>query len=86
MSDSSIRAGLLACGRAGMQTPAMFALNAHVFGTSQKQGIGLGAAVLALAGKIEHFSTPLACNILGVKPCDADTPPNPPPSDMGGTL
>ena len=75
-----------------MQTPAMFALNAHVFGTSQKQGIGLGAAVLALAGKIEapadpqHFSAPLACNILGVKPCDADTPPNPPPSDMGGTL
>lgn len=69
-----IRAGLLACGRAGMQTPAMFALNAHVFGTHERGGIGLEAAVQALVGQLDppadpqHFSAPLACNILGVRP------------------
>lgn len=65
-----IRAGLLACGRAGMQTPAMFALNAHVFGTHERDGIGLDAAVQALVGQLDpqHFSAPLACNILGVWP------------------
>jgi len=69
-----IRAGLLACGRAGMQTPAMSALNAHVFGTHERDGIGLEDAVLALVGQLDppadpqHFSAPLACNILGVRP------------------
>ena len=70
-----IRAGLWACARAGMQTPAMFALNAHVFGTHTRAGIGVDAAVgLLLAGDFDppddpqHFSAPLACNILGVRP------------------
>jgi hypothetical protein len=61
-----IRAGLLACGRAGMQTPAMFALNAHVFGTRQRGGIGLEAAVLDPPADPQQFSASLACNILRV--------------------
>lgn len=69
------RACLWACARAGMQTPAMFALNAHVFGTHTRAGIGVDAAVgLLVAGDCEppddpqHFSSLRACNILGVQP------------------
>ena len=70
-----IRECLLACGRAGMQTPAMLALNTHVFGTHKQEGIGIDTATELLVGggfdppnDPQHFSAPLACNILGVRP------------------
>ena len=70
-----IRECLLACGRAGMQTPAMLALNTHVFGTHTRDGVGVEAAVTLLIAEgfdppadPQQFSAPRACNILGVRP------------------
>lgn len=71
---SKIRECLMACGRAGVQTPAMLALNKHVFGVRTHEGIGVDAATdLLIAGGFDppadpqQFSAPLACNILGVR-------------------
>lgn len=69
-----IIAGLTACGRAGMQTPSMFALNQHVFGTHARVGVGLSTAVDALMAAgfdppedVKWFSSAQACDLLGVR-------------------
>jgi len=65
--------GLKECARAGTQTPAMFALNKHVFGTHEREGVGAEAAADALLAAgfdppedPRWFSAALACNLLGV--------------------
>ena len=66
-------AGLKVCARAGMQTPAMLALNAHVIGTHTTVGVGYEAAADALLAAgfsppadPKWFSASLACNLLGL--------------------
>lgn len=83
-----IVAGLVECGRAGEQTPAMLALNRHVFGTHAMEGAGVDATADALleAGfdppaDPRHFSAPLACNLLNVRAA-----PEHRPTGAGGPL
>lgn len=68
-----MRAALIACGRAGYQDEAMFALNKHVLGTHAALGAGVEATMDALLGAgfdppadPQQFSARLACNLLHI--------------------